>query len=47
MWTSGKCTTLMENETLKILWHFEIQTDHFISARRPQLVIVNKKEPAE
>ena len=27
---------------------FEIQTDHLISTRRPDLVIVNKKkEPAE
>ena len=32
-----------ENETLKIFWEFEIQTDHLISARRPDLVIVNKK----
>ena len=32
----------------KILWDFEIQTDQLISARRPDLVIVNKKrEPAE
>ena len=27
----------------KILRHFEIQTDHLISARRPDLVIVNKE----
>ena len=27
----------------KILWYFEIQTDHLISARRPGLMIVNKK----
>ena len=38
----------LENETYKILWDFEIQTDHLISARRPYQVIVNKKrEPAE
>ena len=24
-----------ENETDKLLWDFEIQTDHVISARRP------------
>ena len=34
-------------EKHKILWDFEIQTVHLISARRPDLVIVNKKrEPA-
>ena len=27
-----------ENETHKILWNFEIVTDHLISARRPHLV---------
>ena len=38
----------MENETHKFLWDFEIQTDHLISARRQDLVIVNeKKEAAE
>ena len=30
------------NETHKILLHFKIQVDHQISARRPDLVIVNK-----
>ena len=27
----------------KILWDFEIQTDRLIPARRPDLVIINKK----
>ena len=32
----------------QILWDFQIQIDHLILARRPDLVIVNKKrEPAE
>ena len=35
--------SLLENETHKILWDIEIQTDHLISARRPDFVIV----PAE
>ena len=26
------------------MWHFSIQTDHVIEARRPDLVIVDKKE---
>ena len=35
---------VLENETHKPLWDFEIQTDHLISAKRPGLVIVNKKK---
>ena len=37
--------TVKENETPKVLWDFEIQADHLISARRPGLVIVEKKYP--
>ena len=36
--------SILENETHKILWDFEIQTDHLISARRQDLVIVNKNK---
>ena len=35
--------SVLENETHKILYDFEIQTDYLISARRPNLMIVNKK----
>ena len=35
--------SVLEKETHKLLWDFEIQTDHLISARRPDKVIVNKK----
>ena len=31
------------NETHKLLWDFEIEMDHLISARRPNLDIDNKK----
>ena len=37
----------LENGTYKILRDFEIQTDHLISARRPDLMIVNKKKKNE
>ena len=33
-----------KNETHKILWDFEIQTDYLISVRQPDLVIFNKKK---
>ena len=36
--------SVQEHKTHKILWDFEIQTDHLISAKRPALVIVNKKQ---
>ena len=35
---------VQENETLKLLWDFEKQTDHLISAWRPDIVIVYKKK---
>ena len=35
--------SVLENDTHKILWDFDIQTDHLISARRPDLIIINKK----
>ena len=31
-------------ETHSLLWDFEVQTDHPIPARRPDLVTVNKKK---
>ena len=30
--------------THKLLWDFDIHTDHLICARRPDLIIINKKE---
>ena len=30
--------------THKLLWNFDIQTDHLILARRPDLIIINKKK---
>ena len=35
---------VLENDTHKLLWDFNIQTDHLISARRPDLIIINKKK---
>ena len=36
--------SVRKNEIHKILKSFEIQTDHLISGRQPDLVIVNKKK---
>ena len=34
---------VLENATHKLLWDFNIQTDHLIPARRPDVIIINKK----
>ena len=34
--------SVLENDARKPLWDFNIQTDHLISARRPDLIIINK-----
>ena len=40
--------SVLKNDTHKLLRDFVIQTDHLISARRFELVTVNKiREPAE
>ena len=43
-WYMHNLESILENETHKILWDFEIQTDHLISAIQQDLVIVNKKK---
>ena len=35
---------VLENDTHKPLWDFNIQTDHLISARKPDLIIITKKK---
>ena len=32
---------VLENDTHKLLWDFEIHTDHLTSARRPDFIIIN------
>ena len=34
----------LENDTHKLLWDFDVQTDHLISARRQDLLIINTKK---
>ena len=43
-WYEHEPESVLENEDYKILWDFSIQTDHVIEARRPDLVLVDKKE---
>ena len=35
---------VQKNDTFKLQWDFNIQTDHLIPARTPDLIIINKKK---
>ena len=43
-WYISNPAFVQENDTHKLLWDFDIHTDHLISARRPDLIIINKKK---
>ena len=43
-WYVHNPAPVLENDTHKFLWDFDIQTDHLISARRPDLIIIIKKK---
>ena len=43
-WYMHNPESVLENDTHKLLWDFDIQTDHLISARSQDLIIINKKK---
>ena len=43
-WYMHNPAPVQENDTHKLLWDFNIQTDHLISATRRDLIITNKKK---
>ena len=43
-WYMHNPAPVLENNTHKLLWDFDIHTDHLISARRPDLIIINQKK---
>ena len=43
-WYMHNPAPVLENDTHKLLWDFDIQTDHLIPTRRPDLIIINKKK---
>ena len=43
-WYMHNLTSVLESDIRKLLWDFEIQTDHLISARRPDLIIIKNKK---
>ena len=42
-WYMHNPASVLENDTHKLRWDFDIQTDHLISAKRPDPIIMNKK----
>lgn len=42
-WYDHRAEAVTENEKVKLLWDFNIQTDKVIEARRPDIVMINKK----
>ena len=43
-WYMHNPASVLENDSHKLLWDFNIQTDHLIQARRPDLIIIIKKK---
>ena len=43
-WYIHNLAAVQENDAYKLLWDFNIRTDHLIPARRPDLIIINKKK---
>ena len=43
-WYMHNPAPILENNTHKLLWDFNIHTDHLISARPPDLIIFDKKK---
>ena len=42
-WNMYNLESVLENDTHKLCWDFEIKMDHQFSATRPDLIIINKK----
>ena len=43
-WYMHNPAPVIENDSHKLLWDFNIQTDHLIPARRPDLIIINNQK---
>ena len=42
-WFEHVPESVLENDNCKLMWDCNIQTNHHVKARRPELVVVNKK----
>ena len=43
-WQIHNPAPVLENDSHELRWDFNIQTDHLIPARRPDLIIINKQK---
>ena len=43
-WYEHEPESVVENDRVKLLWDVNIQCDHIIEARRPDIVVINKQE---
>ena len=43
-WYMQNPAAVLENDTHKFLWDFDVQTDQLISSRRPDLIIISQKK---
>ena len=43
-WYMHNPASVLENDMHKLLWDFDIQTNHVISARRPDFIVIKKKK---
>ena len=43
-WYELEPGSVVENDDIKLLWDFNIQCDNMIKARRPDIVVLHKKE---
>ena len=41
-WWKHSPVSVVENECVKILWDFNVYVDHMISARRPDIIVIDK-----
>ena len=42
-WFQHELGSVIENDRCKILWDSTVQTDHIIQARRPDMIVIDKK----
>ena len=43
-WYEHEAAGVVENEEVKILWDFMIQCDRMVKHRKPDIVLIHKKE---
>ena len=43
-WFEQQPSSVLETDRTKVLWNFNVQCDHIIEAKRPDIVVVEKEE---